>query len=147
MSLLKPLLLLFLTSFAYSLIQAKDIASAKADTIIVCDTFSNSDSLFTQLVINNHEIFNLIVKDSITNTKKRGKKIIASIFAFPIPFGILGLHRIFLGTKPYMPFVYIGTIGGCFGILPLIDFIAILSADEETFKHYENNPKIFMWSH
>jgi hypothetical protein len=46
-----------------------------------------------------------------------------------------------------MPFVYIGTVGGCFGILPLIDFIAILSTKKENFKHFENNQKVFMWVH
>jgi hypothetical protein len=60
---------------------------------------------------------------------------------------LLGLHRIYLGTKPYIPFVYMGTIGGCFLVLPVLDFIAILSADEKTFSRFENNPRVFMWSH
>jgi hypothetical protein len=46
-----------------------------------------------------------------------------------------------------MPFAYIGTIGGCFGILPLIDFIAILATNKENFNRFYNNPKVFMWSH
>lgn len=75
------------------------------------------------------------------------KKAIAALFAFPFPFGMLGLHRIYLGTKPYIPFAYISTLGGCFGILPLIDFISILTAEDETFNRFENNPKVFMWSH
>ncbi len=77
----------------------------------------------------------------------KSKKIIAAVLAFPLPFGILGLHRIFLGTKPYIPFAYIGTIGGCFGVLPFIDFITILSSNEAKLKPYENNPRVFMWSH
>ena len=77
---------------------------------------------------------------------QRRKKIIAAVLAFPLPFGILGIHRIYLGTKPYMPFAYIGTLGGCFGILPLIDFITILISDDETFKRFGNNPRVFMWS-
>ena len=77
----------------------------------------------------------------------KSKKIISAILAFPLPFGILGLHRIFLGTQPYIPFAYIGTVGGCFGVLPLIDFITILTANEATLKLYENNPRVFMWAH
>ena len=71
----------------------------------------------------------ILNSDSLGHSQKR-KKVIAAVLAFPLPFGILGLHRIFLGTKPYIPFVYIGTLGGCLGILPLIDFIAILSSKE-----------------
>lgn len=88
-------------------------------------------------IYNTHE--NLSIREA-------GKKGIALILAFPFPFGMLGLHRIYLGTKPYMPFAYIGTLGGCFGILPLIDFISILTANEDALKRFENNPKVFMWS-
>ena len=83
--------------------------------------------------------------DSLGHSLKR-KKVIAAVLAFPLPFGILGLHRIFLGTKPYIPFVYIGTLGGCLGILPLIDFIAILSSKENNLNHFAENPRVFMWS-
>src|ERR1700740_3054167 len=54
--------------------------------------------------------------------KANRKKVIASILAFPIPGGILGLHRIYLGTKPYVPVIYILTLGGGLFILPIIDF-------------------------
>lgn len=74
---------------------------------------------------------------------KDHRKLIAAVLAFPFPFGIVGLHRIFLGTKPYVPVVYIATLGGIFGILPLIDFFAILF--DKNFEHYENNGKVLMW--
>src|ERR1700747_1062621 len=53
--------------------------------------------------------------------KANRKKTIASLLAFPIPGGILGLHRIYLGTEPYVPLIYIFTLGGGL-ILPIIDF-------------------------
>ena len=71
------------------------------------------------------------------------RKIIASVLAFPLPFGIIGLHRIYLGTKPYVPFVYIGTLGGGFGILPFIDFCVLLL--DKDIDHYKSNAHIFMW--
>ena len=77
--------------------------------------------------------------------KSSNNKVVAAILAFPLPFGILGLHRVYLGTKPYMPIAYMATIGGCFGILPFIDFIAILASDPDSFKRFEENPKVFMW--
>ena len=75
--------------------------------------------------------------------KKKNKKLIAAILAFPFPFGIVGLHRIYLGSAPFVPIVYIGSLGGVFGILPLIDFIAILS--QPTIEEYLDNDKVFMW--
>jgi TM2 domain-containing membrane protein YozV len=76
--------------------------------------------------------------------KKENKKLIAAILAFPVPFGFLGLHRIYLGTEPWIPVVYLVTAGGGF-ILPLLDFIAIICADKDELKAYENNVKLFMW--
>ena len=71
------------------------------------------------------------------------KKIVASVLAFPLPFGVIGLHRIYLGTKPYVPLVYIGTVGGAFGILLFIDFCVILL--DKDIEHYKSNPHLCMW--
>ena len=81
----------------------------------------------------------------LQSSSPKHKRLVAAFLSFPLPFGILGLHRIYLGTKPYMPFVYVGTLGGCFGILPLIDFITILISGDEKLKSFENNSKVFMW--
>ena len=75
--------------------------------------------------------------------QKLNKRITSAVLAFPFPFGIVGLHRIYLGTKPYVPVAYIASLGGVFGILPLIDFIAITC--DKNFDHYRDNGKVFMW--
>ncbi len=88
----------------------------------------------------------LPVKDSIVagETKEnKKKKTVAAIFAFPFPFGFIGAHRVMLGTAPWVPVVYAATFGGCFGLLPLIDFFVITFSSDIT--EYENNPHIFMW--
>ncbi len=71
------------------------------------------------------------------------QKIISAMLAFPFPFGFMGAHRVMLGCKPWIPVVYVATFGGCFGLLPLIDFCVILFSKD--IKQYENNPHIFMW--
>jgi hypothetical protein len=76
--------------------------------------------------------------------KPENQKLVASILAFPVPFGMLGLHRIYLGTEPWVPVVYICTLGGA-GLIATIDFIVIASSDPEELKQYEHNPKVFMW--
>jgi hypothetical protein len=71
------------------------------------------------------------------------RRIIAACLSFPLPVGFLGAHRIFLGTGPYVPVMYIATFGGCLGAVPLVDFFVILfSKDLEPFM---NNPHLFMW--
>jgi TM2 domain-containing membrane protein YozV len=81
--------------------------------------------------------------DRIRKFRIANKKLTAAVLAFPFPFGIVGLHRIYLGTAPYVPVVYIATIGGVFGILPLIDFIVILA--EKDPERFVANNKVFMW--
>lgn len=71
------------------------------------------------------------------------RKLTAALLAFPFPFGIVGLHRIYLGTKPYVPVAYIASLGGIFGVLPLVDFFVILF--DKDFDQYNNNPKVLMW--
>lgn len=91
----------------------------------------------------------IFLKDSIAPRRiteeklKKRKRIIAALLAFPFPFGIIGLHRIYLGTKPFIPLVYIATLGGCVGILPLIDFFVLLTKKEVD--PYLNNEQVFMW--
>jgi TM2 domain-containing membrane protein YozV len=79
----------------------------------------------------------------VSSRKKKNKKIVAALLAFPFPFGIVGLHRIYLGTSPYVPVAYIASLGGVFGILPFIDFCVLLMDKDQ--ERYINNPKVFMW--
>lgn len=74
---------------------------------------------------------------------QKTKKYVAAALAFPFPFGIVGLHRIYLGCQPYVPVAYIATVGGGFGVLPFIDFCAILS--HKNTDPFVDNKKVFMW--
>ncbi len=112
-----------------------NVPDIPGDTISAQDT-TQADSLYTKIT----------EKKSITPDESfRKKKLITSILAFPVPFGIVGVHRIYLGSEPWVPIVYLVTAGGGIGLLPLIDFFYIISADEEEFKKYENNPHVFMF--
>ena len=108
----------------------------------VGDTVLNLSSIDTA-----HFLLNQ--KDSVLSTamplpeNQKKKKRIAALCAFPFPFGFVAAHRVMLGTKPWVPVVYVATFGGCFGLLPLIDFCVILFSKDIT--QYENNPNIFMW--
>jgi hypothetical protein len=65
----------------------------------------------------------------------------AAILALTL--GMLGAHRLFLGSKPWVPLFYVLTVGGVFFIIPVIDFLAIVT-EKNTSKFYNNN-SILMW--
>lgn len=120
---------------SFNMVSKTDMATVyyldSAQTII------SSENIFIQDKKPN-PIFQLFRKK-----QKLNKKITAAVLAFPFPFGMVGLHRIYLGTKPYVPVAYIATLGGVFGILPLIDFFAITC--DKDFDQYRDNGKVFMW--
>jgi len=59
--------------------------------------------------------------------------------------GGLGIHRLYLGTKPMTWIGYILTCGGIAGIVPLIDFI-VLIINNDDLSRFVDNPKFFMWA-
>jgi TM2 domain-containing membrane protein YozV len=113
------------------LVSTEDLARLQASGCIM--TFDDSFEPFKP-----HPVFNFLRKK-----QRSGRKLTAAVLAFPFPFGIVGLHRIFLGTAPYVPIVYIATAGGVFGLLPLIDFIAIVA--EKDLARFSGNRQVFMW--
>lgn len=54
--------------------------------------------------------------------------------------GGLGIHRVYLGGSGLLILGYIVTIGGLFGILPLIDFVRIITGGID---HYQGNNALF----
>lgn len=119
------------------------VFSAKSENIngIATDTILVSDSAF---VVLNTEISGLsLEKQTLVKDTLLRKKAASALFAFPFPFGFMGAHRVMLGTKPWVPVVYVATFGGCFGLLPMIDFFVIVFSKD--IEQYENNPNIFMW--
>lgn len=54
--------------------------------------------------------------------------------------GGLGIHRIYLKSDPIIILWYFISLGGFFGIIPLIDFIRILMGQTD---HYRGNSNLF----
>lgn len=108
------------------------------------DTFfvHTGDTLSANVLI---EIKQAFQADSTTR-QGENSKLIGTLLAIPFPFGIIGMHRIYLGCPPWVPIVYLVSFGGCFGILPLIDCIMIATADDQKLEEqYRNSTKLFMW--
>lgn len=124
-------LLLFVSLFASKTLSAH----AKPVTIPFASQTLRTDSV-------------LLVKADFPGDTSRlrgeNKKLIAALLAFPVPFGVLGLHRIYLGTAPWVPVAYVVTLGG-FGMLSLVDFVYIVFCSDEELEAISHNPKLFFW--
>ncbi len=75
-----------------------------------------------------------IAKTMIKATSGDSNQIIAVLLAFFL--GGIGLHRVYLGSRPIMILWYIISFFGIFGILPLIDFIRLIIQGTS---HYVDN--------
>ena len=60
-----------------------------------------------------------------------------------LTLGVFGAHRIYLGTKDYVPVFYTLTLGGGLGILPVIDLIH-LCVKKDISSYYQND-RLIMW--
>ncbi|MCE9538056.1 MAG: NINE protein [Bacteroidetes bacterium] len=140
------ILLLILLFVAFSTASAN--AFFEEDSVAICEQkFQFRDSVLTSITTDTL-VLQLNLKDVaplsvFPSNDLKQKKRVCAFFAFPFPFGFVGAHRVMLGTKPWIPIIYIATFGGCFGLLPLIDFLVILNAKD--MEQYENNPNLFMW--
>ncbi len=114
--------------------------------LLFCNTVKANKIIVTTL---NNDTLKIELTDSVIATDstllipqkkvkfKRGKAII-----FTILTGLLGGHRIYLGTHQRVPIIYAITLGG-FGILPLIDLVNIIFTKD--LSKFEHNPKVIMW--
>ena len=100
---------------------------------------SDTQSLFTDSLRHSR----MLGFQHISQINRSVKRMVAASLAFPFPFGITGIHRVYLGTSPYVPVVYMATLGGGLGILPSIDFILLLT--DKNLEAYRNRNRVFMW--
>lgn len=104
------------------------------------DFFVSTDST-EKLFAANYEIFGDNTKVADNSFKPKFKRLKAALLALFL--GHFGVHRIYLGTSPNVPIVYSLTLGGGLGLLPLADFIFILTTKD--LEAFAENDKVFMW--
>lgn len=61
--------------------------------------------------------------------------------------GGFGVHRHYMGTRPWMWAIYTFTVGGIFGVVPFVDFIVVIVAavEDNSIARYCGNTSFFMW--
>ena len=104
------------------------------------DFFVSTDST-EKLFAANYEISGDNTKVADNSFKPKFKRLKAALLALFL--GHFGVHRIYLGTSPNVPIVYSLTLGGGLGLLPLADFIFILTTKD--LEAFAENDKVFMW--
>lgn len=137
---MNKIILLFLMIFFAGRISLSAHSVKDFRVISLKDSVFSTDTIFISTGKSNES--GIICLPSDINTEKR-EKLISAMLAFPFPFGFMGAHRVMLGSKPWVPVVYMATFGGCFGLLPMIDFCVILLSKD--IGQFENNPHVFMW--
>ncbi len=80
---------------------------------------------------------------SISSSKSPVAAILLTFF-----LGEFGVHRHYMGTRPWMWAIYTFTFGGIFGVVPFIDFIMeiVALAEDNSVGRYCGNTKFFMWA-
>jgi len=76
--------------------------------------------------------------DTIIKGKTKGEALLWWLLG-----GVVGLHRIYLGTGPVVPVFYALTLGGGMGALYVSDLIAILVTKD--INRFADNKNILMW--
>ena len=61
--------------------------------------------------------------------------------------GGFGVHRHYMGTRPWMWAIYTFTAGGIFGIVPFVDLIVeiVATVEDNSVARYCGNTSFFMW--
>ena len=83
-----------------------------------------------------------VIKKKRPISETENPKVVAAITT--VVLGPFGAHRIYLGTDVKVPLFYTLTLGGGLGILPIVDLVCILTADD--ISKYYDNPHVFMWN-
>jgi TM2 domain-containing membrane protein YozV len=108
---------------------------------------SNPHQSLKYLNENNSDLLDFYAFSSDTSAqiqlKYAHKRSVAVVLA--VLLGPFGVHRLYLGTHAKVPVIYTLTLGGGFGILPLLDIVAILN-NKNWEEDFIPNNKVIMWA-
>lgn len=100
------------------------------------------DALFTEAVVEAPAAMAPI------NVAISGDSTVTNVVALVVDYvglGAIGIHRLILGTNPLNCLWYFLTVGGIFGIIPLVDGIMLIIDLIQGGASYIDNPAFIMW--
>ena len=101
------------------------------------------DALFTEAVMEAPAASMTPINAAIS-----GDPMVTNVVALIVDyvgFGLIGIHRLILGTNPINCLWYFLTFGGIFGIIPLVDGIMLIIDLIQGGATYLDNPAFIMW--
>ena len=139
---MKKLLLTLVAVFALG------FAASAANYSINDDMIDESIENAVEVTTASFEALDMAASSASASASVSGGKSDGVAVALTFILGGFGIHRHYMGTSPWMWAAYTFTIGGIFGIVPLIDFIVEIVGlvDGTGLGRYYNNPKFFMWA-
>lgn len=141
----KILLLFFLLFFTTIILKAESFSKIENDSAFDCIQVDNCLAANQDIILLKVDRLDRLANSKLAEKYKsafqENRRLTAAMLTFAL--GMLGVHRLYLGTKPWIPAVYLLTLGGGFLILPLIDLGVILFSKD--ISQYEHNDKFLMW--
>ena len=134
---------LFLLGFSFSLKAESPSFNLEADSALFFEILAEAKTLPEYDAVSDQlsNVYNSKLALKYHKAFQENKRLTAAMLTFAL--GMLGVHRLYLGTQPWIPAVYLFTFGGGFLILPVIDLGVILFCKD--LSKYEHNDKVLMW--
>lgn len=100
------------------------------------------DALFTEAVLEAPAA--AVIPAPAVGTDPAITNVVALVVDW-IGLGGIGIHRLILGTKPINCLWYFLTLGGIFGVIPLVDGILLIIDLVQGSASWLDNPAFIMW--
>ena len=136
---MKKLIFVLIAVFAFA--ATASAASYKLDDAAIDQTIENATE------INAADMMMTMDMSSAAQLSSAGKSAAVTLVLNCL-LGFFGVHRHYMGTRPFMWAIYTFTIGGIFGIVPIIDFVVEIVAliEDGGVQEFCGNTAFFMWA-
>ena len=142
--------------FFLALIAVFAITSVASATSYKLDESAVDNAIENAVAISPLELINEIPATVSASMKLSASAPAASMAPSKSPVGAIlltfflggfGVHRHYMGTRPWMWAIYTFTFGGIFGVVPFVDFIVeiVAAVEDNSVARYCGNTSFFMW--
>lgn len=137
---MKKLLVVLVAVFAFA--ATASAASYKLDDAAIDQVIENATEISTADMMADMSATAMVG----TQMRSGNNPVVAILLDFFL--GGLGIHRHYMGTRPFMWAIYLVTFGGIFGVVPFVDFIVMVVSlvEDGGVDQWCGNTSFFMWA-
>ena len=132
------------------------IAFVAISTVVSAAPYKLDDAAVDNAIESAVEVSPVAFLSEVPSQLPAGMPASASLSAGKSPVGAIlltfflggfGVHRHYMGTRPWMWAIYTFTVGGIFGVVPFVDFIVeiVAAVEDNSIARYCGNTSFFMW--